>query len=126
MKKKRGLKIITVRIQRRKLPRFCSPLKPSDASLSHGDCEALVMQKYRRSLLFYSSYDSGTAQCMYFVLLTLLTYVCNFSKCCLKLELLTAASNYTKAFLVNYIYIYANRKLDMVELFPTTSVERIQ
>lgn len=52
-------------------------------------------------LLFNSAYDSGTVQWMYFVVLTLLTHLCNFSKCYLKLVLLLAAANYTKAFLVN-------------------------
>lgn len=33
--------------------------------------------------------------------LTLLTHLCNFSKCYLKLVLLIAAANHTKAFLVN-------------------------
>lgn len=52
-------------------------------------------------LLFYSGYDSGTVQWIYFVVLAILTHRCNLSKCYLKLVLFIAAANYSKAFLVN-------------------------
>lgn len=95
-RKKKGLKIIKVR---RTAP-LSNPLLPCSVM---GIVELLSNRNAagRESLLFYQGYDSGAVQSMNFVVLTLLTHLCNFSKCSLKLVLLLAATSYTKAFFVD-------------------------